>query len=300
MHIYLNRRFNYSKGMKSSKYDTPKHQLLKWIGNKQRHADAITRFFPQTFKKYHEPFLGSGAILATLSPKRGVGSDAFSPLMEIWTKLKNDPDMLVEWYDENRRKLTESNKTHVYARVLKRFNNNPNGADFLFLVRSCYGGVIRFRKEDGFMSTPCGEHMPISTESFSDRVKEWHPRVKSCDFAQMDYTEAFANARNGDLIYCDPPYHHSQGILYGAHSFDIEELFSNIEKAKSKGAHVALSIDGIKKSGDLICKLPIPKNLFEKQVFINNGSSMLKRFQLDGLTTDGENVKDRLLLTYSP
>ena len=59
--------------------------LLKWIGNKQRHADQIIANFPAKFGTYIEPFLGSGAILGALAPSRAWASDAFAPLMEIWT-----------------------------------------------------------------------------------------------------------------------------------------------------------------------------------------------------------------------
>lgn len=47
----------------------PKFQLLKWIGNKHRFALHIVSYFPTSFRRYYEPFLGSGAILATLAPK---------------------------------------------------------------------------------------------------------------------------------------------------------------------------------------------------------------------------------------
>ncbi len=44
-----------------------KTQLLKWIGNKQRFAHEIVSYFPRQFGTYYEPFLGSGAVLATLA-----------------------------------------------------------------------------------------------------------------------------------------------------------------------------------------------------------------------------------------
>src|SRR4051812_44371316 len=42
-------------------------QLLKWIGNKQRFAHEIVSYLPDEFGTYYEPFIGSGAVLATLS-----------------------------------------------------------------------------------------------------------------------------------------------------------------------------------------------------------------------------------------
>ena len=105
-------------------------------------------------------------------------------------------------------------------------------------------------------------------------------------------------AKEGDLIYCDPPYTHSQTILYGAQDFRLTELFEHIAKVKSRGVKVALSIDGTKKSGDRNCELPIPDGLFKREMFVNVGPSMLKRFQMEGGTLESEVVADRLLLTY--
>lgn len=284
--------------MKYLTYYPPKSQLLKWIGNKQKFAVEITRYFPISYNTYFEPFLGSGAIMATVAPQRGVGSDVFRPLIEIWQKLKEDPEGLVEWYAERRNRINGDNKADVYEAIKASYNNHPNGADFLFLSRACYGGVIRFRKSDGYMSTPCGVHTPVPVASFRKRVGEWFNRVKDVSFEVMDYTQAFDMAKKGDLIYCDPPYSYSQSILYGAQSFSLKMLLDKIIEAKEKGVYVALSIDGNKKSGNLICDIPVPQGLFEQEVLIDCGSSMLKRFQMEGLDMKNEGVADRLLLTY--
>lgn len=73
-------------------------QLLKWIGNKQRFASEIVSFFPARYGTYHEPFLGSGAVLGTLAPTRAVASDALAPLIEIWEAVARHPDMAKQWY----------------------------------------------------------------------------------------------------------------------------------------------------------------------------------------------------------
>jgi DNA adenine methylase len=114
----------------------------------------------------------------------------------------------------------------------------------------------------------------------------------------MDYTEALRMAKRGDLVYCDPPYSHTQAILYGAQSFSLEDLIYRIEECKNRGVFVALSIDGTKKSGSKLCELPIPKGLFEREVFVHCGRSMLRRFQMNGKSLENEHVSDRLLLTY--
>ncbi|MGF1533357.1 MAG: Dam family site-specific DNA-(adenine-N6)-methyltransferase [Bernardetiaceae bacterium] len=285
-------------GLDQTIYTPPRTQLLKWIGNKQKFASQITRYFPNSFNRFFEPFIGSGAITATVSHREGVGSDVFKPLIEIWQKLKSDPHGLIEWYAERRNLIETEDKIEVYQRIKRSYNENPNGADFLFLSRSCYGGVIRFRKQDGYMSTPCGAHQPIRVQAFAKRVNEWKDRMKGMDFVHMDYQEAFDMAQNGDLIYCDPPYSHSQSILYGAQDFSLVTLFEKIKEAKDRGVYVALSIDGQKKSGHYVCDVPIPEGVFNREVFIDCGKSMLNRFQNGGGQMVKEQVHDRLLLTY--
>ncbi len=278
--------------------DAPAGQLLKWIGNKQRMAEEITGHFPNQVNTYHEPFVGSGAVLATVAPKQGRASDSFGPLIGIWRTLKDDPTRLVRWYSERWHRMTANleTKVEIYEAIKASYNAAPNPADLLFLCRSCYGGVVRFRK-DGYMSTPCGIHTPISPASFARRVEEWRQRLTGTVFEQVEYETAMERAEPGDLIYCDPPYSHSQAILYGAQDFSLEHLFEVIARCKRRGIFVALSIDGTKRSGTTLCDLPIPTELFAREVLIHCGRSMLKRFQMGGKSLETEHVSDRLLLT---
>jgi len=285
--------------------DAPRHvapfkqQLLKWVGNKQRFAHQIVSYFPKQFGSYIEPFLGSGAVLGTLAPRSGLGSDAFAPLIEIWQTLHSSPELLLAWYRERWDAMMDGEKTAVYERIKASYNRNPNPADLLFLSRSCYGGVVRFRKADGYMSTPCGVHRPVAPDDFAKRIRIWSKRTVNCEFRRMDYKDALREAKRGDLVYCDPPYLHTQRILYGAQEFSITELIEEIGRCKRRGVFVALSIDGTKKSGRIDCDIPLPDGLFERAVLVNCGRSMLRRFQMDGKSLEEEVVADRLLLTYS-
>jgi DNA adenine methylase len=273
-------------------------QLLKWIGNKQRHAEAIIEFFPREFGTYYEPFLGSGGVLGVLAPQRAVASDGFLPLMEIWRTLKCDPAGLKRHYAERHALIALVGKKAAYQSVLKTYNASPNGADLVFLCRTCYGGVVRFRKCDGHMSTPVGIHDPIAPSSFEDRVDRWHSRLKGTEFRHTDFAKAMDDAREQDLVYCDPPYQDSQSILYGAQKFSLVALFAAIAACKARGVRVALSIDGTKLSGHRLCNVPLPDGLFVREEFITVGRSMLKRFQMQGRTLEQHVVRDRLLLTY--
>ena len=275
-----------------------KNQLLKWIGNKQRLAHEIISFFPQRFGTYHEPFLGGGGVLGVLAPRKAEASDAFQPLIGIWHELKERPESLKKWYAERWHTARGDQKKTGYEKIKASYNQNANPADLLFLSRSCYGGVVRFRMRDGYMSTPCGIHDPIAPDSFNRRVDEWHVRVRGANFFHREYDESIDHAQEGDVVYCDPPYSYSQAILYGAQKFSLDDLFRSIEKAKKRGVFVALSIDGSKKSGQQECGFSFPANLFAREVDVHLGRSMLRRFQMEGQTLEDEKVTDRLLLTH--
>jgi len=275
-----------------------RQQLLKWIGNKQGHAAAIIAHFPAAYGTYVEPFLGSGGVLGVLSPARALASDGFRPLVEIWRTLRADKERLKQQYAERHALIAALGKRAAYERILRDYNAKPNGADLVFLCRACYGGVVRFRRHDGHMSTPVGVHDPLAPVSFASRVDAWHERTLGADFEHLDFADAMRRAGPGDVVYCDPPYSDSQTILYGAQSFSLPRLFESIEACKERGVRVLLSIDGTKLSGRKSCDVLVPPGLFLREEYIDVGRSMLKRFQMDGKTLEGHAVRDRLLLTY--
>jgi DNA adenine methylase len=100
------------------------------------------------------------------------------------------------------------------------------------------------------------------------------------------------------ISFIVPPYVDSQTILYGAQEFSVARLFEAIADCKARGVQVVLSIDGTKYSGRKLCDIAVPEGLFEREVFLDLGRSMLKRFQMDGQSLEEHKVTDRLLLTY--
>lgn len=275
-----------------------KHQVLKWIGNKQRFAHEICGYFPEEFGTYYEPFLGSGAVLATLAPRRAVASDVLGPLIAIWQHVVDDPQPLVDAYAARRAAFMAGDRKAEYRKIRDAYNAAPNPYDLAFLARACYGGVIRFSKI-GAMNTPCGPHRPVSPESFAKRIDGWRPRLQGVAFKHRDFEVTVNEAQGGDLVYCDPPYSDSEATLYGAQSFSLPRLLDAIGRAKRRGARVALSIDGTKRSGKKKIPMPLPPGLFETAVMVNCGRSMLRRFQMEGQTLEDEIVADRLLLTWA-
>lgn len=281
--------------------------LLKWIGNKRKFAETIISYMPQQFNDYYEPFLGSGAVMAELlnadSTKlfphfnNAHGSDILPFLIGIFDLVKDDPEKLTDYYNKE---ISEYylNPEDKYNEIRDRFNEHHNPYDFCLLSRTCYSGVIRFRKADGYMSTPRGPHKPIKPDTFNKRVALWHTLLEKADFQCESYTSAMNKAKEGDVVYCDPPYTHSQGIIYGAQDFDIDTLFLKIAECKQRGVKVMLSINGMKNSRKTDISVTPPEGLFERKLLVNCGTSMIDRLQNDGKHMKNKEVDDQLLLTW--
>lgn len=281
--------------------------LLKWIGNKQRFAETIISYMPETFNNYYEPFLGSGAVLAELLHmdatrlfphfQHAYGNDILPFLIDIFKIAKENPGDLIKYY---RNEITEyyENPESKYREIQTRFNENHNAYDFCLLSRTCYSGVIRFRKADGYMSTPRGPHKPIPPETFEKRVGQWHELLQKATFSCQSFTEMMEYPQQGDIVYCDPPYTHSQSIIYGAQDFEIEALWKKIDECKNRGAKVMLSINGMKNSQKTDISITPPEGLFERKLLVNCGTSMIDRLQNNGKEMKNKNVDDQLLLTW--
>ena len=281
--------------------------LLKWIGNKQRFASIIVANMPTAFNNYYEPFLGSGAVLAELLMQDDTslyphfnyayGSDILPFLIDIFRSVKEDPNEIIEYYNKEISAYYK-NPEEQYEFIRNRFNQNHNAFDFCLLSRTCYSGVIRFRKADGYMSTPKGPHNPIKPSVFANRVALWSNLIQKADFYTESFEKAMAKPQHGDVVYCDPPYTHSQSIIYGAQDFNINILWNKIAECKDRGAYVMLSINGSRESKKKDISIDIPAGLFERELTVNCGTSMIDRLQNSGKDMVDEVVHDKLLLTW--
>jgi DNA adenine methylase len=281
--------------------------LLKWIGNKQRFAETITSYMPDHFNNYYEPFLGSGAVMAHLLKQaqdtgiprfnNGYASDILPFLIDIFNTVKDDPDSIIKYYEKEINEYYDD-PIAKYDEIRDRFNQNHNAMDFCLLSRTCYSGIVRFRQADGYMSTPRGPHKPISPSTFEQRVRLWNSFIGRVNFETMTFDESMDRAQQGDLIYCDPPYTHSQSIIYGSQAFSIDDLFNKIDECKQRGVYVMLSINGSRESNKKDISVTPPNGLFVRDIPVNCGTSMIDRLQNAGNTMENEVVYDRLMLTW--
>ena len=69
--------------------------ILKWAGGKRQLLPEITARAPVAFDRYHEPFLGGGAVFFDLEPSDGSVNDLNPRLARFYRVVRDHPEALV-------------------------------------------------------------------------------------------------------------------------------------------------------------------------------------------------------------
>ena len=64
--------------------------FVKWAGGKRQVIDELKKYVPVEFDTYYEPFIGGGALLFELSPKKAIINDSNKELMNVYEVLCDD------------------------------------------------------------------------------------------------------------------------------------------------------------------------------------------------------------------
>lgn len=63
--------------------------FVKWAGGKRQIIDKLKKYMPKKFNTYYEPFVGGGAVLFELAPKRAVINDWNEELMNVYRVMSD-------------------------------------------------------------------------------------------------------------------------------------------------------------------------------------------------------------------
>ena len=62
--------------------------FVKWAGGKRQIIKDLLHYSPDEFNTYYEPFVGGGALLFELSPKKAVINDSNKELINVYKCIK--------------------------------------------------------------------------------------------------------------------------------------------------------------------------------------------------------------------
>ena len=217
--------------------------FLKWAGGKRWLIDKLAPLFSQSFGNYIEPFLGGGAALLALSPRRAMVGDINPELINCYRVVKNSPDSIFAG-------LVEYQKRHSKDFYYKIRADEPLGEferalRFIYLNRTCFNGIYRVNKHGKF-NVPKGSKDKIIFED--DNFRAISNALKNTTLVCSDFEELVDAACCGDLVFVDPPYttkHNKNGFVrYNEKLFswaDQERLAESVERAAERGATVIVT-----------------------------------------------------------
>lgn len=225
---------------------------LKWVGGKRQLLDVISPLIPKKISTYVEPFVGGGAVLFELKPKKAIINDYNEELINVYQTIKNFPEQLLLLLEEH---TTNNNEEYFYKiRALDReeayedMTDVERAARIIYLNKTCYNGLFRVNQAGQF-NTPYGRY---KNPNIVNRpvINGMSIYFNNNDIRIMDgdYKQALKGLRKGAFVYFDPPYlpisssSSFTGYTEGGFNLDKQiELKEQCDKLHKKGIKFLLS-----------------------------------------------------------
>ena len=197
--------------------------FLKWAGGKTQLITDIEKVLPKKFmnKKFTfvEPFVGSGAILFWILnnfPKveKAVINDINADLTNVYKIIASNPIELISVLKDFQEEyhsidLEVGNKREYYTQKRTLFNTRSTdkatqAALFIFLNRTCFNGLFRVNKSNGF-NVPIGSYKkPMICDA--ENIFAVSEVLQKVEILTGDYQQTLLYAEKPALFYFDPPY----------------------------------------------------------------------------------------------
>lgn len=197
--------------------------FLKWAGGKTQLINDIQKSLPKEVIDekftYIEPFVGSGAVLFWMlgkfpNLKKAVICDINEDLINTYRTIAKQPNELIavlKEYEKEYHKLEnqiEAKKNYYYEKR-ESYNTRENGnviqaALFIFLNRTCFNGLYRVNRNNGF-NVPQGSYKK-PTICDKDNIIAVSEVLQKVEIIHGDYQKTLKYAKGNTFFYFDPPY----------------------------------------------------------------------------------------------
>ncbi len=228
--------------------------FLKWAGGKRQLLPSLRKYVPKNFSSinYFEPFVGAGAFLFDLRPRKAVINDANKELINCYLTIKDNPDELLSLTREYQKNISKDR--YYELRELDRkstFNELSNvqrAARIIYLNKTCFNGLFRVNSQGQF-NVPYGDNKnPMVADEVVIRAISKYLNENNIEITNLDFEKSVSNSKKGDFIYFDPPYDpvsdSSSFTGYDLNGFDKNEqrrLQQVCDKLVDKGCRLLIS-----------------------------------------------------------
>lgn len=205
----------------------------------------ILEKLPQKFNRYFEPFFGGGALYFSLKPRDAIISDCNSELVNLYSSVAQNVEAVIRELD----KYSNDEDQFYMTRKLDWLSLSPvqAAARTLFLNKTCFNGLYRVNKSGQF-NVPFGFYKNPNLAP-ADALRSASMLLSKSKILHCDYKTVLNNeAREGDLVFLDPPYlpisRNSDFKRYTKEQFyeeDHRELAVEAYRLHNIGCHVVLT-----------------------------------------------------------
>ncbi|HTO99223.1 MAG TPA: DNA adenine methylase [Myxococcales bacterium] len=176
--------------------------FLKWAGGKTSLLPELLRHVPDRLRRYHEPFVGGGALFFAVAPRRAVLADDNGELVHCYLQVRDDVYRVLDAL--SRHLYDKAHYLGVRALDPQRLTPAQRAARFIYLNKTCFNGLWRVNRAGRF-NVPIGRyrnprfHDPESLIAASESLQ-------GVEILHAGFEETMARAAPGDFVYLDPPY----------------------------------------------------------------------------------------------
>ena len=227
--------------------------FVKWAGGKRQIINKLKELVPSEFDTYYEPFVGGGALLFELSPKKAVINDYNKELMNVFECIKDSLKFEKMCKELNHHEAMHSEEYYYDIRNLDRdkkkfdrLSDYKRAARTIYLNKACFNGLYRVNSKGQF-NVPYGKKKSINTyEGQNLGIICGYLNYNDIKIMSVDFEEAVKDAKKGDFIYFDPPYDSDSNIFnsYTESGFGKDEqrrLARVYRELSDRGCYVMLS-----------------------------------------------------------
>ena len=255
--------------------------IVQYQGSKRILAPQILRFIPSKFNRLVEPFAGMAAITIAVARQNRADNylvnDLNAPLVAI---LKSAIETPIELYSEYAKVWNEQfvylggSVEHFY-KVREDFNHGQQTpANMLYLLARCVKGSVRYGNNGQFNQSPDKRRNGTSPQTLKANVMAISYYLKGkTTFMSKDYREVLNEAKEGDVVYMDPPYQGVSNVRDNRYysGIDFYDFVEAVDNLNCRGIDFLISYDG--KCGDKQYGEDLPEELGLQKVMLNAGLS---------------------------
>lgn len=223
--------------------------FIKWQGNKSKHINKFIQYIPEFTGTYIEPFLGSGALLLKLQPKKWIINDINKDLINIWKYVKTNPQGIIDIFtefDTHFKPLSKEDKVTYCKDITSKIEKMPydiKRASMYLLMKFCsYTGDIIYNNKFFFKSLDMNifirNYYPFLLQNNYDNINHVSLFLnnKSCKIFNKSYEKILDKAKQNDFVFLDPPYIDSHKYDFNYNKDEIlndsfiRELYLQVKK----------------------------------------------------------------------